>query len=198
MPTTINNNELSLLEYKPNNILFLVDVSSSMKDSLKFPVMKKALHILIDAVRDVDKITFVTYADSVRVIKENISGSDKTSLHTLVNNLKAKGLTKGNKAILYSQTIAQKHYITEGNNQIFLVTDGEFRFFPEDQKKWYTNQNSKKIILSTVAFGSDKEALHNLKEIAEIGEGSFIHIKHKNSDEEKLLNEVKKRSKRNP
>lgn len=197
-PSSINNNELSLLEYKPNNILFLVDVSSSMKDSLKLPVMKKALHTLINAVRDVDRITFITYADSVKIIKENISGSDKTTLHNLVDNLKAKGLTKGNKAILFSQGVAQKHFITEGNNQIFLSTDGKFRFYPDDQKKWATNQASKKIILSTVAFGNDREAMRNLKEIAEIGEGSFIHIKHKNSDEDKLLNEIKKRSKRNP
>jgi hypothetical protein len=193
-----SSNELSLLEYKPNNILFLVDVSSSMKDSLKLPVMKKALHTLIDAVRDVDKITFVTYADSVKIIKENISGSDKTTLHNLVNNLKARGLTKGNKAILFSQGVAQKHFIAEGNNQLFLATDGKFRFYPDDQKKWLANQATKKIILSTVAFGNDREAMHNLKEIAEIGEGSFIHIKHKNSDEEKLLNEIKKRSKRTP
>ncbi len=196
-PTTPSN-ELPLLDYKPNNILFLADVSSSMKDSLKFPVMKKSLHILIDALRDIDRVTFVTYADSVKIIKENISGADKQILHQLVSNLKARGLTKGNKAILFSQTIAQKHFIAEGNNQLFLATDGKFRFYPDDQKKWMNQQANKKIILSTVAFGNDKEAMRNLKEIAEIGEGSFIHIKNKNSDEEKLLNEIKKRSKREP
>jgi len=191
-------NELSIMAYKPNNILFLVDVSSSMKDSLKFPVMKKSLHILIEALRDVDRITFVTYADSVKIIKENLSGADKQTLHQLVSNLNARGLTKGNKAILFSQGIAQKHFIAEGNNQLFLATDGKFRFYPDDQKKWLATQSSKKITLSTVAFGNDKEAMRNLKDIAEIGEGSFIHIKNKNSDEEKLLNEIKKRSKRTP
>jgi len=191
-------NELSVMDYKPNNILFLVDVSSSMKDSLKFPVMKKSLHILIEALRDVDRITFVTYADSVKIIKENLSGADKQTLHQLVSNLNARGLTKGNKAILFSQGIAQKHFIAEGNNQLFLATDGKFRFYPDDQKKWLATQSSKKITLSTVAFGNDKEAMRNLNDIAEIGEGSFIHIKNKNSDEEKLLNEIKKRSKRVP
>ena len=160
--------------------------------------MKKSLHILIEALRDVDRITFVTYADSVKIIKENLSGADKQTLHQLVSNLNARGLTKGNKAILFSQGIAQKHFIAEGNNQLFLATDGKFRFYPDDQKKWLATQSSKKITLSTVAFGNDKEAMRNLKDIAEIGEGSFIHIKNKNSDEEKLLNEIKKRSKRVP
>ncbi len=194
-PTTLPD-ELSLLEYKPNNILFLVDVSSSMKDSLKFPVMKKALHVLIDALRDIDQVTFVTYADSVKIVKENTSGADKATLHNLITNLTAKGLTKGNKAILFSQALAQKHFINEGNNQLFLATDGKFRFYPDDQKKWKANQLTKKIILSTIAVGNDKEAIRSLKEISEIGEGSFIHIKNKNNDEQKLLTEIKKRSSR--
>lgn len=188
--------ELSPMGYKPNNIVFLVDVSNSMKDSLKLPLMKQALYTLIDAVRDIDKITFLTYSDSVKVISEGVSGSNKEELKKIVASLKAKGLTKGNRAILRSQQIAQKHFIQEGNNQVIMATDGKFRFYSEDQKKWNDAQGDKKITLTTVAFGDDKEAMKNLKEIAEIGEGSFIHIKKKNGSDEKLLEEVKLRSKR--
>lgn len=191
-----NSNELSVLEYKPNNILFLMDVSSSMKDSLKLPLMKLALHTLIDAVREIDVITLVTYADSVKIIKEGVKGSDKKELHKLVDALKAKGLTKGNKAILFSQQVAQKHFISEGNNQIIMATDGKFRFYNEDYKTWIQKQLNKKIVLSTVAFGNDRDAMKNLKEIAEKGEGSFIHIKKRNGSEDKLLEEIKNRSKR--
>lgn len=191
-----DTNELSLIEYKPNNILFLVDVSSSMKDSLKLPLMKVALHTLIDAVREVDVITLVTYADSVKIIKEGVKGSDKKELHKLVDELKAKGLTKGNKAILFSQQLAQKHFIPEGNNQIIMATDGKFRFYSEDYSLWNQKQLDKKIVLSTVAFGIDKEAMKNLKEIAEKGEGSYIHIKKRHGSEYKLLEEIKSRSKK--
>ena len=191
-----SSTELSVLGYKPNNILFLVDVSSSMKDSLKLPLMKTALHTLIDAVREVDVITFVTYADSVKIIKEAVKGSDKKQLHAAVDGLKAKGLTKGNKAILFSQQLAQKHFIAEGNNQIIMATDGKFRFYSEDQNTWTQKQMDKKIVLTTVAFGNDRDAMKNLKEIADKGEGSFIHIKKRHGSEEKLLDEVKARSKR--
>ena len=191
-----NPKELSLLDYKPNNILFLVDVSGSMKDSLKLPLMKEALHTLIEAVRDIDRITFVTYADSIKIISEGISGADKGTLHQSVNALRSKGQTKGNKAILFSQQLAQKHFITGGNNQIFLSTDGKFRFYPDDVKTWKTRQAAGKIVLSTVAFGNDREAMKNLKEIAANGEGSFIHIKRRSGSTEKLLDEVKARSKR--
>lgn len=191
-----NPKELPLLEYKPNNVLFLVDVSGSMKDSLKLPLMKEALHTLIDAVRDVDRITFVTYADSIKIISEGISGADKEILHRSVNALRSKGQTKGNKAILFSQQLAQKYFIPEGNNQIFLSTDGKFRFYPDDVKTWKMRQINGKIVLSTVAFGNDREAMKNLKEIAANGEGSFIHIKKRSGSTEKLLDEVKLRSKR--
>lgn len=188
--------ELSVLNYKPNNILFLVDVSSSMKDSLKLPLMKNALYTLIDAVRDIDKITFITYADSTRILSEAVSGADKEKLKEIVSSIKAKGMTKGNKAILKSQSVAQKHFMPEGNNQIILATDGKFIFTVKDQDKWNQNQGDKKIIISTVAFGTDKDALKNLKEISLKGGGSFIQVKKRNGSEEKLLEEIKLRSKR--
>jgi Mg-chelatase subunit ChlD len=189
-------NDFSELNYRPNNILFLVDISSSMRDSLKLPVMKTALHKLIDAVRKIDTITFVTYASRVKVMKEAASGADKKTLHTIVDSLHAKGMTSGKTAILFSQLLAQRHYIKNGNNQIIIATDGEFKFEREDFAKWKERQLNKKIILSTVAFGQEKTALKNLKEIAYKGEGSFIHIDQKNGSEEKLLDEIKLRSRK--
>lgn len=188
--------EFSEKDYKPNNILFLVDISSSMRDSLKLPVMKLALHKLIDAVRGIDTITFVTYASRVKVVAEAVNGADKTSLHTLVDSLKAKGMTAGKTAILFSQQLSQKHFIQGGNNQIIIATDGEFKFEQEDFINWKKRQGTKKIVLSTVAFGNEKTALRNLKEIAYKGEGSFIHIPQKSGSENKLLDEIKLRSRR--
>jgi uncharacterized protein YegL len=183
-------------DYKPNNILFLVDVSSSMRDSLKLPVMKTALHTLIDAVRAIDTITFVTYAGKVRVIQEAVSGADKATLHELVDSLKARGMTAGRTAILFSQQLAQKHFIEHGNNQIIVATDGEFRFEQADFQTWKNRQAGKKIVMSTVAFGEDKAALKNLKELARKGEGSFIHIRQKAGSEGTLLEEIKLRSRK--
>lgn len=185
---------LDELLYKPNNIIFLVDVSSSMKDSTKLPVMQDALHFLIENLRPIDKITFITYADSVKVLKEGISASNKKELNEVVDKLKAKGLTKGKKAILFSLDVALMNYIEQGNNQIILATDGKFRFYPDDQKLYVNKQGNKTVKLSTMAFGNDKDALKNLKEIAEIGKGNFIHIKNKEKANNQLLDEIKQNS----
>ena len=180
--------------YKPNNIIFLVDVSSSMSDTLKLKVMQSALHYLISALRPIDKISFVTYADTVKLLRDGISGDQKDDLNAVVNKLKARGGTKGRKAILFSLDLALKNYITNGNNQIILATDGKFRFYSEDQQTYIQKQGTKLVKLSAIAFGNDKEAMTNLKEIAEIGKGNFIHIKNKHKAQEQLLEEIKENS----
>jgi hypothetical protein len=190
------NDELSLILYKPNNIVFLVDVSSSMKDSLKLPLMKLSLYKLVEALRDVDKVSFVTYADSVKIINENIKGSDKQALKSSIAAIKAKGLTKGNKAILASLDLTLKHYLPEGNNQIILATDGEFRIVETDYKNLDAKVGTKSIVVSTVGFGKDKVAIKKLKDIAKRGNGSFIHITSLKTSESLLLEEIKSRSKR--
>lgn len=180
--------------YKPNNIVFLVDVSSSMKDSTKLPILQYSMQYLIEALRPTDVVTLISYADSVRILKEGISGANKSELIEAVNKLKARGLTKGNKAILFSLDKALQQYILKGNNQIILCTDGKFRFYSEDQQKFMARKGDKKIVLSTIAFGNDKEAMINLKEIAKIGGGNFIHIKSKNKARDQLINEIKQNS----
>ena len=193
--TSLNsNNGLDYNLYKPNNIVFLVDVSSSMKDTNKLKVMQFALHYLMDALRDTDKITFITYADSVRTLRNGVSGSDKKDLHAVIDLLKAKGTTKGKKAVLFSLDIALKNYIEGGNNQIILATDGKFRFDEKDQNQYVGKQGDKLVKLSTIAFGDDREAMNNLKDIAHSSHGNFIHIKNKTKAKDQLLDEIKKNS----
>lgn len=187
---------LPLLLYKPNNILFLVDVSNSMKDSLKLPLLKVAIHKLIDEVRDVDRISIVSYADSTKVLVENAIGTDKAKLHELVDKMKARGLTKGRQAILRSEDVLIKHYIKEGNNQLILATDGKFNFYSEDEKNFVAKQQNTPIVMSVIGFGNDKDAIRNLKEIAVKGKGSFIHVKKRSNCEALLMDEIKERSKK--
>ncbi|MFL5753954.1 MAG: VWA domain-containing protein [Bacteroidia bacterium] len=182
-------------EYKPNNVIFLVDVSGSMRDSLKLPLMKEALYVMMKAMRDIDKITFITYSDSIKLLCEGVPGTEKKQLEHIVRGLKTSGYTKGAKAILYSLDVALQNYIPEGNNQIFLATDGKFTFYEGHYRQWTEKLGEKQVILSTICFGNDKDAVANLKGISEKGKGSFIRIKNRNHTDA-VLEEVKLRSKR--
>lgn len=195
-PIENKNAALPVAAYKPNNLLFLVDVSNSMKDSLKLPLLKLAMHQLIDELREVDRLTIVSYADSVKVLTENINGLEKEKLHKEIDKLKARGLTKGRQAILKSEDILIKNYIEGGNNQMILATDGKFNFYSEDEKKFVSKQEKTPVVMSVIGFGDDREAIKNLKEIAEKGKGSFIHIKKRSNCEALLMEEIKERSKK--
>jgi Mg-chelatase subunit ChlD len=194
--TSVSKSNFSPEEYKPNNLLFLVDVSGSMRDSTKLPVMKSALHRLIDEIRDIDSVSFVTYADTVKVLCESVSGTNKQLLHQKISALKAKGVTQGRKAIKLGQQLVQKHYVTEGNNQIIIATDGIFKFEKADHEAWRSRQGNKPVTIGTVAFGNEREALRNLKELARKGGGGFVHIKPEDRSGEKLVEEIKVRSKK--
>ena len=93
-----------------------------------------------------------------------------------------------------SLDLAQKNYIAGGNNEIIIATDGEFKFEKEDHKTWKARQGEKPTVLTTMAFGTEKEALKNLKELAKKGNGSFIQIASREEARNKLLNEIKTRS----
>ncbi len=195
-PISIYKGNLPEAEYKPNNLIFLVDVSSSMRDSLKLPLMKLALYELVNEMREVDRVTFITYADTVKILAQGVSSVNKDLLIKQVSALKAKGMTKGRKAILFSQQVAQQHFIEGGNNQIIIASDGQFKFEKEDQKLWKERQGHQAIVISTIAFGSDKNAIRTLKSIARVGKGSFIQIQTKEESRQKLLEEIKRRSKK--
>ncbi len=188
--------ELDRSLYKPNNITFLVDISGSMKDSTKLPLMKIALYNLIDELRDIDKVTFITYADTVIIVEEAILGSNKEVLTSTTQKLKAKGMTKGSKAIMVALDNSLKHYIVEGNNQIILVTDGKFFFSDKNYEMWSQKTGDKQIVLSTLALGNDPKALSNLKDIAKKGKGSFIRIRDRKDAEKAVSEEIKNRSKK--
>ncbi|MGE0567336.1 MAG: VWA domain-containing protein [Bacteroidia bacterium] len=182
-------------QYKPNNLLFLVDVSNSMKDSLKLPLMIKSLHFLIDHLREVDKITFVVYANETKVLLNGVSGKEKALLHKTVDSLKAGGMTKGRQAIMTSEDILLKNYIEGGNNQLLLVTDGKFPFYESDEKLFIQKQINQPVKMSAIGFGKDKDALKNLKSIAKKGKGNFIHVKKSSQINEQIMDEIKSQSK---
>lgn len=151
---------------------------------------------MITNLRDIDKISIVTYADSILLKCQAFPGTEREKLKNILDPLYAKGYTRGAKAVLFSLDIALKNYISEGNNQLFLATDGKFTFSEAYQKEWIKKTTGKDVILSVVGLGNDEEAMKNLQGIAKFGKGSFIHIKDFEKDKTLLIDEIKLRSER--
>lgn len=180
--------------FKPNNVVFLIDISGSMKDSLKLPLLKHSVNKLITALRAIDKIALVTYAESARLYVPSMAGHQKEDLTRSINALKAKGFTAANKGIAMAHTTALSQYIENGNNEIILATDGVFKLSAADEKL-FADDSLKKIKLSVVGFGTDFKSLEKLRLLAQKTDGSYMYIK----DEQgtfAILQEIRMRSRK--
>jgi Ca-activated chloride channel homolog len=183
--------------YSPNNIVFLLDISGSMKVGDKMDLMRKALSELTGTLRPVDQITLVSYADQAKVILPTHSGADKSEIIDAVANLRADGKTSGTKGFKRSFDILRKTFKENGNNQLIVITDGAFR--PEDQEgieKLVKRAAQRRMRTTTVAIKGSNYALETLAALSQAGNGSFLQLNSMDEAEEALIEELRKQSRK--
>ena len=200
--TTESTNVIDTLDakqFKPNNLVFLIDASGSMKEDAKLPLLKKALIRLINPLRSTDRISVIVYAESVKILLEAQPGNRKNEIFDAIEQLKAEGITAGSAGLEQAYQLIDRFYIDGGNNQILLANDGAFRLSAANRKKVEAQvvASEKPVLLSVVAMGSDEAALNMLNKLSTQGKGSFLHLKNGSSTEiDVLLEEITKRSRR--
>jgi Ca-activated chloride channel family protein len=193
----IQGDTLDNLKYKPNNIVFLIDASGSMKDENKLPLLKKAIIRLTEPLRSSDFISIIAYADDVEILISNKAGNKKTALLEAVNSLKADGITAGAAGLNKAYELILQNYIVGGNNQILLATDGVFRLSATQRKSIEMQAKSieKPVALSIVALGNDDAAIQMLTTLSHKGNGNLIHLNDASKDKiDLILNEIVSRS----
>jgi len=199
-PDTVLFKEEELLPvslYSPNNVVFLLDISGSMGVGDKMDLMRLALDKMALVVRDIDKITIVSYANEAQVILPTSTGADKALITQVISELKAGGKTSGTKGFKRSYGILRKERIQEGNNQLIVITDGAFR--PEDQTgidKLVSRANASGFQTSLVAIRSSEFAAEKLSSLAGKGNGSFLRIDSTSDAESALIEELRKQSRK--
>jgi Ca-activated chloride channel homolog len=112
----------------PSNLVFLLDVSGSMSESTKLPLLKKSFKMLVDQLAENDRVSIVTYAGEERVVLESTSCSaaNKEEIKEAIDNLESGGSTNGEGGINRAYEIAAENRIKNGNNRVILATDGDF------------------------------------------------------------------------
>jgi len=198
IPSSMTDSGFNSERYKPNHLIFIIDISKSMRDSVKLQYLKQSIRELLKEIRPQDYVTLITYASRVKVVFENVSGRNRNELMMAIDTLSANGGSNGAKSIVMAYEIAEKHYIKGGNNQIFLATDGLFNSNSLGEEDLYKiarkEYNRNKVILSTIGFGKDAKAMAFLDKLAKNGHGNFLTIEVLPSDLHLLLEEVKKQS----
>ena len=187
--------ELPLSLYKPNNIVFLIDVSQSMNQSGKLDILKASMYRLIEALRPGDKVSIMTYAAETMVLLEGVSGDDKAAMIKVIQGLSAGGMTAGAKGFRSAYLKLRANWLAEGNNQVIVVTDGAFRKVDNDIIQKVVRKEQKRGAITTlVAVKSTDYAEKVMNNIATEGKGSLVEIEDFDRDTDALLIEIKKQS----
>jgi len=162
-----------------SNLTFLIDVSGSMEDPNKLPLVKHALKTLVQQLRPVDKVAIVVYAGAAGLVLPATSGSEKTAILDALDKLEAGGSTAGGEGILLAYKTAASNFIREGNNRVILATDGDFNVGASSDgelQRIIEQEREKGISLSVLGFGMGNYKDNKLELLADKGNGNYAYI----------------------
>ncbi|QNH80238.1 VWA domain-containing protein [Pseudomonas protegens] len=175
----IKASDRAVAELAPANLVFLVDVSGSMDRREGLPLVKSTLKLLVDQLRDQDRVSLVVYAGESRVVLEPTSGREKAKIRTAIDQLTAGGSTAGASGIQLAYQMAQQGFIHKGINRILLATDGDFNVGISDfdsLKAMAAEKRKSGVSLTTLGFGVDNYNEHLMEQLADAGDGNYAYI----------------------
>ena len=185
--------KIDLAKAPPSNIVFLIDVSGSMDEENKLPLLQSSFKMLLGQLRPDDKVAIVTYANGTKVALPSTSVKDKEKIIKVLDNLYASGGTSGGKGIQLAYEQAQKSFIKNGNNRIILATDGDFNVGinnTTDLEKFIEKQRESGIYMSVLGFVIGNYRDDMAETIADKGNGNYAYIDNITEAKKVLVNEL--------
>jgi Ca-activated chloride channel family protein len=162
-----------------SNLVFLIDVSGSMGDANKLPLLKESMKVLVNQLRDEDKIAMVVYAGAAGLVLPPTSGKDKKTIIDALEKLESGGSTAGGAGIELAYKTAQENFIKDGNNRVILATDGDFNVGASSDKDMQTLIEEKRksgVFLTCLGYGMGNYKDSKLETLADKGNGNYAYI----------------------
>jgi Ca-activated chloride channel family protein len=166
-------------ELPPSNLVFLVDVSGSMQDPDKLPLVKSSLKLLVNELGPRDRISLVVYAGASGVVLEPTPGDQKQLILSALDRLEAGGSTNGAEGIQLAYAMAERARRSDGINRVLLATDGDFNVGVVDfeQLKDLVEEKRKSgVALSTLGFGTGNYNDQLMEQLADAGNGNYTYV----------------------
>ncbi|WP_195630520.1 vWA domain-containing protein [Bacteroides finegoldii] len=171
--------EIPTEQLPASNLVFLVDVSGSMWGANRLDLVKSSLKLLVNNLRNKDKVAIVTYAGSAGVKLEATSGGDKQKIREAIDELTAGGSTAGGAGIHLAYQIAKKNFISDGNNRIILCSDGDFNVgvsSAEGLEQLIEKERKSGVHLTVLGYGMGNYKDKKIQVLAEKGNGNHAYI----------------------
>ncbi len=166
-------------EVPARNLVFLFDVSGSMNNADKLPLLKRAFSLLVDNLRPEDKVSIVVYAGASGVVLPPTSGKAKGTILAALDRLSAGGSTNGGAGILSAYAMADEGFIEGGINRVILATDGDFNVGTTSEGelvRLIEDKRKSNVFLSVLGFGSGNLKDATMEKLADKGNGNYAYI----------------------
>ena len=171
--------EIDPAERGPSNLVFLLDVSGSMHDANKLPLVKDAMAMLVDQLTEDDRVSIVTYAGDAGLALESTEGTKRKEILGRIEALEAGGSTHGSAGIQMAYDQAMAHFVPKGNNRVILCTDGDLNVGITDDNelvKLIQEKASSGVFLTVVGFGTGNLKDAKLEQLADKGNGKYAYV----------------------
>ena len=190
--TMINVQGGELTERQPQSLVFLIDVSGSMANYNKLPLIKRSMRLLLEQLDERDTISIVTYAGEAETVSVGLSAADKDKLTEAIDSLQAYGATNGEGGLelAYAQAESLR---CDGNNRVILCSDGDFNVGASDDESLARLIESKRdngIFLSVLGFGMGNYKDSKMELLADKGDGGCYYIDNLREAKKVLCNEM--------
>ena len=175
-----------------SNFVFLIDVSGSMFGPTRLELVKSSLRLLVNNLREKDRVGIVTYCGDARVALPSTPGNEKQKIKDALETLTAGGSTAGGAGIKEAYRIAQKNFIAQGNNRIILCTDGDFNVGASSETELENLIESKRksgIFLTVLGYGMGNYKDNKMQILAQKGNGNHAYIDNIQEANKVLVNE---------
>lgn len=162
-----------------SNLVFLIDVSGSMYGPTRLELVKSSLKLLVNNLREEDRVAIVVYAGSAGTVLPSTSGADKQKIREALDRLTAGGSTAGGAGIKLAYKIARENLIRGGNNRIILCTDGDFNVgvsSPQGLEELIVKERQSGVFLTLLGYGMGNYKDNRMQVLAEKGNGNHAYI----------------------
>ncbi|HEU0055512.1 MAG TPA: YfbK domain-containing protein, partial [Longimicrobium sp.] len=161
------------------NLVFLVDVSGSMDEPAKLPLVQQSLRMLAEQLRPRDRVAIVVYAGAAGMVLPSTSGADRAAIVSAIDGLRAGGSTAGGEGIQLAYRVARENFIRGGNNRVILATDGDFNVGPSSDGELVRMIEEKRregIFLTVLGFGTGNYKDAKMEQLADHGNGNYAYV----------------------
>jgi len=175
----LKGKEIEVKNLPASNLVFLVDVSGSMDEPNKLPLLKQSFKILIEKLRPADKVAMVVYAGAAGIVLPSTSCDEKNDILEAFDKLQAGGSTAGGEGINLAYKIAKENFIKGGNNRVILATDGDFNIGESSDaamERLIEKKREEGVFLTVLGFGMGNYKDSKMEKLSNAGNGNYAYI----------------------